>query len=54
MERVVNGYMLLVNGFILEERLEGLYFEVVDWYVGNKFLEVYVCLCIVLIYKSEG
>ena len=54
MERAVNGHMSLANGFTPEERLEGLHFEVADWHAGNKFLEVHVCLCTVLIHKSEG
>lgn len=39
-ERAVNGHCSLANGFIPEERLEGLHFEIADWNGGNKFVEV--------------
>ena len=50
MERAVNGHMSLANGFTLEERVEGLHFEVADWHAGNKFLEVCVTLGIEINY----
>jgi hypothetical protein len=39
-ERGVNGYMSLSNGFTPDERADGLHFEIADWHAGNKFLEV--------------
>lgn len=39
-ERAVNGLMSLSNGFLPEERKEGLHFEIADWHSGNKFLDV--------------
>lgn len=39
-ERAVNGHNFITNGFLPEERLEGLHFEIADWHAGNKFLEV--------------
>ncbi len=39
-ERGVNGHMSLANGFIPDERGNGLHFEIADWHAGNKFLEV--------------
>lgn len=39
-ERAVNGYCSLANGFTPEERPAGLHFEIADWHAGNKFLEV--------------
>ena len=39
-ERGVNSHNTLTNGFTPKDRLEGLHFEVADWYGVNKSLAV--------------
>lgn len=39
-ERGVNAFYEISNGFTPEERLEGLHLEIADWHAGNKFLKV--------------
>ena len=39
-ERAVNCLSSLANGFTVEERLDGLHLEIVDWHAELKFLSV--------------